>query len=271
MLTLSISPCPNDTFAFYQYLFLINQKHNHVTFEDIQKLNERAIAGLRDVIKISFAVYPLIQEDYIILESGAALGQGCGPLLISKKPIDLSEIDKLKIAIPGLNTSANRLFRHIFPSHQKPVYTTYDNIMQLIDTGVVDAGVIIHENRFTYQEKGFSLAADLGDLWAKKYGELLPLGGIVAKRSLGNEKLKQISGQISDSIQWAFNNFNDPQLRKFILKNAQELDDEVVNQHIKLYVNDYSIALGEKGRRAILNFLANDINKNFPCFISELT
>lgn len=270
MVTISVSPCPNDTFAFYHFLNLTNHQKNEVTFEDIQKLNERAIAGSRDVLKISFAVYPLIQEEYVILDSGAALGQGCGPLLISKKPIDLAAIQQLKIALPGINTSANRLFRHIFPNCQNVIYTTYEKVMSVVESGVADAGVIIHENRFTYQKKGFLLAADLGEMWAQKYHQLLPLGGIVAKRSLGMEKINQISNQIATSIQWAFENFYDPQMRKFIEKYAQELNTEVIDQHIKLYVNEYSIHLTEKGRKAILSFLSNDINKKIPCFATDL-
>lgn len=270
MLTISVSPCPNDTFSFYQYLYLSNKKETQVTFQDIQKLNELAIAGIRDVVKVSFAVYPLIQEDYVILDSGTALGQGCGPLLIAKKAFGLSEVDNLRIAIPGMNTSANRLFHNLFSQHKSTVFTTYDKVMSMISSGVVDAGVIIHENRFTYQEKGFLMVADLGEMWAKKYGQMLPLGGIVAKRSLGANKIKQISDQISSSIQWAFQNFNDPDLRQFIIKYAQELNAEVINQHIKLYVNEFSIKLGETGKLAILNFLGNDINKNIPCFASEL-
>lgn len=270
MLTISVSPCPNDTFSFYHFLFIEKQEKIQFNFADIQSLNERAIAGNGDVIKISFAVYPLIQKDYIILDSGAALGKNCGPLLIAKKPIDLGDIQNLRIALPGVNTSANRLFLSLYPLCQNLIYTTYENVMPLVASGEVDAGVIIHENRFTYQEKGFLLAADLGEMWAKKYGQLLPLGGIVAKRSLGIDRISQISKQIANSVQWAFLNFNDTKLRQFIQENAQELDSEVINQHIKLYVNEYSLQLRAIGRQAILNFLSKELNKNWPSFMTDL-
>ena len=270
MQNISISPCPNDTFSFYHYLSQLDQEKTQVFFADIQKLNERALANDGDIIKVSFAVYPLIQEKYIILDSGAALGQGCGPLLISKKKTKAEDIKNLRIAIPGINTSANRLFRLFFPDHPKCVFTTYEKVLPMVESGEVDAGVIIHENRFTYQSKGLLLAADLGEMWAESYGDLLPLGGIVAKRSLGNEKIKLISDSIADSVQWAFQNKHHIGMRKFIKEHAQELDDEVINQHIGLYVNEHSVQLGEKGRNAIKSFLSKELIIDKPCFITEI-
>ena len=270
MLNVSISPCPNDTFSFYHYLVCANKEKNQVNFEDIQTLNERALKNNGDVIKVSIAVYPLIQENYIILDSGAALGRSCGPLLIAKKKIQTEDIRNLRIALPGLNTSANRLFNLLYPQHKNHIYTTYEKVMAKIDSGEVDAGVIIHENRFTYQAKGFTLISDLGELWANQYSEWLPLGCVVAKKSMGLQKIKQISEQITESIQWAFQNRQNSDLQKFIQQHAQELDPTVINQHINLYVNEYSLQLGNLGCEAILNFLSNNLNKNKPCFISDL-
>jgi 1,4-dihydroxy-6-naphthoate synthase len=270
MLTVSISPCPNDTFSFFQYLVIANYEPYKIKFKDVQTLNEKAIAQDSDVIKISFATYPLIQDHYIILESGAALGEGCGPLLIAKNPIKLSDLPKLRIALPGKNTTANRLFEIFFPQAKNCLYTSYENIMVKIGKGEVDAGVIIHENRFTYQGKGFALIADLGDLWAQKYGALLPLGGIVAKRSLGSAKIKQISEQISKSVLWAMQNPQHKDLQSFIQGYAQEQELSVMQQHINLYVNQYSVNLGEKGRSAIKNLLLNSIDNSKPIFINDM-
>lgn len=270
MLTLSISPCPNDTFSFFHYLVKSNREKLKIEFKDVQTLNENAQAQNSDIIKISFATYPLIQDHYIILDSGAALGEGCGPLLIAKKNIALSNIKNLRIALPGKNTTANRLFELFFPQSKSCLYTSYENIMDKIESGEADAGVIIHENRFTYQAKGFTLLADLGELWGQKHGPLLPLGGIVAKRSLGTEKIKKISDQISKSIQWAMQKPHRNGLRKFIKEYAQEQDLSVIQKHINLYVNQYSVQLGEKGRNAIKNLLSTSLDNSKPTFINEM-
>lgn len=270
MLTLSISPCPNDTFSFYRFLVNTDKDNFKIDFKDVQTLNENAIAHSSDVTKISFATYPLIQDHYIILESGAALGEGCGPLLIAKNNIDLSNINNLRIALPGKNTTANRLFELFFPQSKNCLYTSYENIIDTIKTGEVDAGVIIHENRFTYQDKGFTLLADLGELWGQKHGPLLPLGGIVAKRSLGSAKIKEISVLISESIQWAMEYPKSVGLQKFVEKYAQEHDASVIQQHINLYVNQFSVQLGEAGRNAIKNLLSNSLDISKPIFISDI-
>jgi len=269
MLSVSISPCPNDTFSFFHYLTIARAEIYKINFHDVQTLNENALQQIDDITKISFATYPLIQDQYIILESGAALGEGCGPLLVARKEVDLNNLVNFQIALPGKNTTANRLFELFFPHGKNRIYTTYDNILTKIDSGEVDAGVIIHENRFTYQERGFVLLADLGELWTKNYGALLPLGGIVAKRSLGTAKIQQISDQIATSIQWAMQNSHHKELQAYINKYAQEKNKSVIQQHINLYVNQFSVQLSDKGRSAIKSLLSNSIDHSKPIFIGD--
>lgn len=266
---ITISPCPNDTFSFFHW---IHHKHTAtnliVDYQDVQTCNERAIANQGDVIKVSYAVYPLVQRDYIILDAGSALGQGCGPLLIGRQNININQV--LKIAVPGKNTTANKLLRLIYKGKAEFIYTTYEQVIPLIEKGEADAGVIIHENRFTYQEHNLCLLIDLGKTWEETFAPLLPLGGILAKRSLGTATIKEISNRISESIAWAFQHKNDPELNRYIVKHAQEIEPKVVHQHIDLYVNAYSIDLGEMGKDAVVGLLKNDLLSETNHFASQL-
>lgn len=268
-MNITISPCPNDTFSFYHWVYHTGFTSNlFVDYLDVQTCNERALANQGDILKVSFAVYPLVQRDYILLDAGSALGKGCGPLLIGRKNIKIGQVRK--IAVPGKNTTANKLLHLIYKGEAKIIYTTYEQVIPLIEKGEVDAGVIIHENRFTYQDHDMSLLIDLGKIWEESFAPLLPLGGIIAKRSLGTDTIKEVSQKISDSIAWAFQNKEDPLLNRHILSHAQEMDEKIVHQHINLYVNDYSVALGHIGRNAIFDLLKTDLVADLPHFASQL-
>ncbi|MCX6293029.1 MAG: 1,4-dihydroxy-6-naphthoate synthase [Sphingobacteriales bacterium] len=256
-LTLAFSPCPNDTFIFDA---LVNHKIDTGDFEfevvlaDVETLNQHAIEQRFDITKISYGVFHKLMNDYVILNSGSALGSGVGPLLISKNNQDSNEIQSQQIAIPGENTTANFLFSTAYPNAQNKIFLRYDEIEAFVlnDKGL---GVIIHENRFTYADKGLHKIIDLGDFWETQTQSPIPLGGIVVKRIMDKAIQKQIDQLIQQSIEFAFSNY--PILADYVIKNAQEMSEDVMRNHIDLYVNDFSISLGEKGRRAIEKMLNN--------------
>ena len=254
-LTLGFSPCPNDTFIFDA---LVNKKIDTGEFEfdfvleDVQQLNQNAINNKYDISKISFGVYPKIMNHYMILNSGSALGKGVGPLLITRTA-DLDNISEYKIAIPGKDTTAHYLFSHAYPSATKKIFLPYNEIEDYI-TNSDGLGVIIHENRFTYQERGFLLVKDLGTYWEQKMGLPIPLGGIVIRREFSDQIQQKVDLLIKKSILYAFE--NNQSLPDFIKKNAQEMSESVMQEHINLYVNQYSIDLGSTGKLAIQSLLA---------------
>lgn len=255
-LTLGFSPCPNDTFIFDA---LVNGKIDtgdlsfEVVLEDVQTLNEWAKAGRLQVSKISYGALHQLLDTYVLLNSGGALGKGVGPLLISKTELPLSEIQEKSVAIPGENTTAHLLFSLSFPQVKNKKFMVFHEIEEAVLTGKVDAGVIIHENRFTYQQKGLKKLQDLGESWEEKMQVPIPLGGIVAKRELGNEILRQVDRLIRQSLEYAF--ANDARLSDYVKLHAQEMSETVMRQHIHLYVNDYSLDLGEEGRAAVKTLL----------------
>jgi len=254
-LTLGFSPCPNDTFIFDA---LVNKKIDTGEFEfdfvleDVQQLNQNAINNRYDISKISFGVYPKVMNRYMILNSGSALGKGVGPLLITRTA-DLDNISEYKIAIPGKDTTAHYLFSHAYPSATKKIFLPYNEIEDYI-TNSDGLGVIIHENRFTYQERGFLLVKDLGTYWEQKMGLPIPLGGIVIRREFSDQIQQKVDLLIKKSILYAFE--NNQSLPDFIKKNAQEMSESVMQDHINLYVNQYSIDLGKIGKLAIQSLLA---------------
>ena len=256
-LTLAFSPCPNDTFIFDA---LVNHKIDtgdfdfEVVLADVETLNQHAIEQRFDITKISYGVFHKVMKDYAILNSGSALGSGVGPLLISKNHQDNYAIEKQQIAIPGENTTAHFLFSTAFPNALNKIFLRYDEIEAFVlnDKGL---GVIIHENRFTYADKGLHKIIDLGDFWETQTQSPIPLGGIVVKKSIEKGVQKQIDQLIKQSIEFAFSNY--PKLADYVIKHAQEMSEDVMRNHIDLYVNDFSIALGEKGRRAIEKMLTN--------------
>lgn len=251
-LSLHISPCPNDTFAFDA---LINRRIEHdfdlaVEYHDIEVLNEGVLRGEPDISKISYAVYPLVAERYILLDSGSALGRGNGQLLVRRK----GETAPIRtVAAPGLNTTANALLRRYFPEIEEVRQMLFSDIAAAIERGEVDAGVLIHEGRFVYEQRNLELVADLGKLWERESSLPLPLGAIIAKRELGEEVISKFDRLLAESVRFAFEN---PLLsRDFVKQHAQELDDDVIEKHISLFVNDHTLSLGEEGRTAVERLL----------------
>ncbi|HOT88745.1 MAG TPA: 1,4-dihydroxy-6-naphthoate synthase [Bacteroidales bacterium] len=249
---LAFSPCPNDTFMFDA---MIHEKIDteglefNVELHDIETLNKKALQSVFDVSKISFFAFTSVAEQYQLLTSGSALGTNCGPLLISKKEIKLSDLKNKIIAIPGKNTTAHFLLNTAFPEvlHKKEMI--FSAIEQAVLTEIVDAGVIIHENRFTYQDKGLLKLLDLGEYWEKTTGLPIPLGGIAVRRSLPLDLKQKINRIMRESVLYALS--HPSEVSDFIKMNAQEMDEDVIQQHINLYVNSYSVDLGEKGKQAV--------------------
>ena len=237
----------------------------------METLNNLAFNGALDVTKLSFHALGHVLDKYVLLKSGSALGRGCGPLLVTKtnNASTISPAD-MQIAVPGKYTTAALLLRMCFPQCRNIKIMRFDSIMPAIVNGDVDAGVIIHESRFTYKQYGLSLIQDLGAWWEDVSGCPIPLGGIAAKRSLGKEQIAKIDSVIAKSVQWAFRHPRES--RPYIKKHAQELDDKVIDEHINLYVNDFSINLGEEGLSAINDFLCRgNIVKAFSCDPNEIT
>ena len=256
-LTLGFSPCPNDTFIFDA---LVNKKIDaknfdfDVVLEDVQTLNNWALQEKLDITKISYGVLPLVMKNYDLLESGGALGKGVGPLLIAKSETNINELDNKLIAIPGENTTAYMLFSLAFPYAKNKLFKVFNEIEDAILNNEVDAGVIIHENRFTYKEKGLRKLVDLGDYWEMKTQLPIPLGGIVAKKNIDKQVIKQVDKLIRQSVEYAFKN-NYEQLSDYVKNHAQEMNEHVMRQHIDLYVNNFSVELGNDGRKAVEKLL----------------
>ena len=250
--TLGFSPCPNDTFIFDA---LVNKKIDTgdfnftVRLEDVETLNGLAKKEALDFTKISYGVLPLVAENYKVLNSGSALGKGVGPLLISKKPVDFEEVENYTIAIPGENTTAHLLFSLAFPNARNKVFKRYDEIEDAVLNSDKILGVIIHENRFTYMNKGLHKIVDLGNYWEEKTSLPIPLGGIVGKRSIKPRILNDVDSLIKKSIEYSFSNY--PFISDYIKKHSQEMEEEVMKKHIDLYVNNFSLGLGADGQNAI--------------------
>lgn len=249
--SIAFSPCPNDTFMFDG---LVNQRLQenvdlNYTFLDIEKLNESAMKSEFDFTKLSFGVFPKVAEQYEITSAGCALGHKCGPLLIALPGTDLIKLEELTVAIPGENTTANLLLGILFPQIKNKKVYLFSEIENAVLNGEVAAGLIIHENRFTYAAKGLVKLADLGDEWEQKTGLPVPLGCIAVKRSLPREEKIKLQEALRESIELAFSN---PTLSAgFVAANAQEMDPVVQQQHIALYVNKFSVDLGKEGEEAI--------------------
>lgn len=257
-LTLGFSPCPNDTFIFDA---LVNHKIDtegfefDVVLEDVQTLNEWARAGRLDITKISYGVLPLVLENYIVLNSGGALGKGVGPLLITKDEVSSAgEVNEMSIAIPGVNTTAHMLFSLAYPEAKNKTFMVFHEIEDAVINGKVDAGVIIHENRFTYRQRGLHKVADLGAYWEETVKVPIPLGGIVMKRPVGQVIQKKIDQLIRKSLDYAFAHY--PTITGYVSQHSQEMDESVMRQHIDLYVNNYSLELGDDGKKAVQKLLA---------------
>jgi len=266
-LTLGFSPCPNDTFIFDA---LVNHKIDtegldfDVRLEDVETLNQWALQGLLDISKISYGVLPLVMDGYQLLDAGGALGKGVGPLLISRQQLSLTDIDFAKTAIPGERTTAHLLFSLAFPAARNKRFMIFSGIEDAVLSGQADCGVIIHENRFTYQQKGLTKLLDLGEFWEKETGAPIPLGGIIFRDQLaltrptsGPAALAGLAAKVNrlirKSLEYAFSNY--PALPDYVKTHAQEMDETVMRQHIDLYVNNYSLTLGPDGENAIHTLL----------------
>ncbi|MFZ1784292.1 MAG: 1,4-dihydroxy-6-naphthoate synthase [Ferruginibacter sp.] len=256
-ISLGFSPCPNDTFIFDA---LVNHKIDtgglavDLFMEDVETLNRWALEEKLDVTKLSYGVLPLVLEHYIVLNSGSALGKGVGPLLITNENSKDQIVEDKLVAIPGEHTTAHMLFSLAYPQAKNKIFLRYDEIENFVLAGK-GLGVIIHENRFTYAGKGLHKITDLGDFWEKETGNPIPLGGIVARRSLDTAIQCQVDQLIRESIEYAYHHHTET-LSHFIKENAMEMSEAIMRSHINLYVNDYSINLGVSGKLAVEKLLA---------------
>jgi len=262
--TLGFSPCPNDTFIFDA---LVNHKIDtegievNAVLEDVETLNRWALAGKLDITKLSFPAFFQSLNDYILLDSGSALGKGVGPLLITKNKNQLteSEVNHATVALPGKNTTANLLFSFAYPQAVKKQFIIFSGIEDAVLSSKTDLGVIIHENRFTYQQKGLNKVIDLGEYWETKMNAPIPLGGIAIKRTIEPAQAKRINKLIRKSLDYAFAHY--PFITDYVKEHSQEMSEDVMRKHIELYVNNYSLELGNDGRKAI-EILHSVYNKN---------
>jgi len=275
-LSLGFSPCPNDTFIFDA---LIHHKIDtegldfEVSYDDVETLNQKAFRGELDITKLSYHAFAYVADSYVLLDSGSALGFGVGPMLICKGDseklrLELEKPDtQLKIGIPGKYTTANFLLGLAFPEALNKQELVFSDIENAVLDGRVDVGLIIHENRFTYQDKGLKKIIDLGDFWEKETGLAIPLGGIVANRTLPLDVQHKINRVLRRSVEFAFSNPKSG--LEYIRSHAQEMSEEVMYKHIDLYVNKYSVELGEEGKKAIKLLFDTATEKNVISEIKE--
>lgn len=253
-LTLGFSPCPNDTFIFDALVSGKIPTGNYsfdVVLEDVQTLNEWALAGKLDMTKLSFPALFRSSATYQLLNAGAALGRGVGPLLVSAKPLSESaeNINSLSVALPGKNTTAHLLFNFAYPAAKNKSHLLFSGIEHAVLSGKYDLGVLIHENRFTYAERGLHLVADLGTVWEQRMHVPIPLGAIAIQKRFGEDVAKDIDRLIQESLSYAWENY--PQLSPFVTDHAQEMSEDVMRKHINLYVNEFTADLGSEGLFAI--------------------
>ncbi len=262
MISLGFSPCPNDTFIFYALANKIIDQRGldfRIIIEDVETLNQLAMRRSVDVTKISCHAYYYLQKDYHFLTTGGAFGRKCGPLLVVRGQESGLRAEIKKIAIPGELTTAFLLLKlylnsksnnsHFSLSASQFIPMPFHKIPEAVRDGQVDAGLIIHESRFTYQEYGLSKIIDLGDWWEDETGLPLPLGGIIAKRSIGAQNISMIESLIRESLEYSMRNREE--VIPFIKMYAQELSDDVIFKHIALYVNNYTIDIGKDGKTAL--------------------
>lgn len=248
-LKLSISPCPNDTFMFHALVHGLVDCEGlefDVEYHDIEELNRAAMAAEADVSKISCAVLPALKRNYAMLDSGAALGRGNGPLLVKRKGF---QGELKRVAVPGEYTTANALVSGLFPLIDERTPVLFSEIAEAVERGDFDGGVLIHEGRFVYERRNLELVADLGVEWERMTDLPLPLGGIVVRRELGDDVRGRVERTLRRSIEYAF--ANPSASRDYVKAHARELEDDVIDKHIALFVNEFSLSLGAQGRHAI--------------------
>lgn len=251
-LSLGFSPCPNDTFIFYGML------HGKIDTEglefdvllaDVEELNQKAFAKELDITKLSYHAFAHLLADYVLLDAGSALGNNCGPLLIAKKQLSLPELEQARIAIPGKYTTANFLFRLAYPTLAEGEEMLFSDIENALLQNEIDAGLIIHENRFTYHEKGFVKIRDMGEYWEDTYQMPIPLGGIVVQRKLPLSVQQKVNRVMQRSVIYAQE--HPEETLPYVSQYAQEMDTKVMQQHIQLYVNKFTRNLDEEGKMAV--------------------
>ncbi len=249
-ISLGISPCPNDTFIFYH---LLNRQRLpfrvKLTMADVEQLNQMVIRGKIDVSKVSFALAAKVLDRYSILDSGSAIGRGCGPLILARQKLSRRMLQDAVIAIPGEHTTAAMLLNLYLGTKPRGKSMLFSEIPQAIAAGHVDAGCVIHETRFTYRDLGLVCVQDLGTWWEAKTGKPIPLGGIIASRALPADLVACMERGIRESMEFAAR--HPGEVADFVSRHAQEISSEVQEQHIKLYVNEFSLSLGSEGREAI--------------------
>jgi 5,8-dihydroxy-2-naphthoate synthase len=251
-LTIGYSPCPNDTFIFYALVHgkvRVAGMNFHEQLEDVETLNRLALDNGLDITKISYHALGHLREQYALLRSGGALGRGCGPLIVARPGLGLADLKQGAIAIPGTLTTAHLLLRLFDPSLTNVLVMSFDRVLDAVSRGEAIAGLIIHESRFTYPRYKLEKLLDLGEWWEKHSGLPIPLGGILGKRSLGNETLLKVETAIRKSLQYA--NLHADEVLDYCRQHSQEMDESVMKSHIDLYVNDYSLDLGQEGLAAV--------------------
>jgi len=251
-LSLAYSTCPNDTFIFYA---LAHRKIDlgdlsfDITLNDVEHLNQEAKKGIVDISKLSFTAIGHLMDTYGLLRSGAALGRGCGPVVVARKGADINDLKSGNIAVPGLLTTANLLLSLFLNKIPNVIPMTFDQIMPAVSAGEIDGGVIIHEGRFTYPDYDLKCLVDLGEWWESETRLPIPLGGIVMRRDISQDIIYKVQSQIRKSIEFA--HLHPAQTNDYVKSHAQELSDDVISQHINLYVNDFSLDITSEGETAI--------------------
>ena len=251
-LSLAFSPCPNDTFIFDA---MVHHKIDteglefNVHMADVETLNDWAMEGRMQMTKVSYHAWLYLSRHYVLLEAGSALGRGNGPLLISRKMHTADELESMTIALPGEFTTAHLLLKAAYPRLTHKQFMVFSGIETSVLEGTTDAGVIIHENRFTYAAKGLVKIADLGELWEERTQLPIPLGGIVVKRSLGYDVINKLNRVMYKSVRYAMEHPLEPM--DYVRSHATEMQEEVMEKHIRLYVNEFTLDLGDEGKKAI--------------------
>jgi 1,4-dihydroxy-6-naphthoate synthase len=251
-LTLGFSPCPNDTFIFDALLHGKIDTEGldfQAVIEDVEALNRRAFAHQLDITKLSYHAFAHLTEAYALLSAGSALGRGCGPLLVAREPLSDAQIEAARIAIPGRMTTANFLLGIAYPAAQQRIETLFSDIEDAVLRQEAEAGLIIHENRFTYAQRGLVKLLDLGEYWENTTGLPIPLGGIVVRRDVPLDVQQTIERVLRRSVEYAF--AQPESVMPFVRQHAQAMDERVMQAHIELYVNEYSIDLGTDGQAAV--------------------
>ncbi len=261
-INIGISPCPNDTFIFFG---LLSGKIDTCGIEftpvitDVEKLNQHALRGDLEITKLSYHVFYKVVEKYCILNSGSAIGHANGPILVSKRKIYPDEIPQVSIAIPGVNTTANLLLSLAWPNAKKRKEYLFSDIEDAVLSEEQEAGILIHEKRFTYAERGLKKIIDLGELWEQQSGLPIPLGGIAASRNIDKKTLQSIQEMIRKSIEYAYKN-SEPCMA-FIKQYSDEKNNDIIHKHIDLFVNNYSLDMGNEGRKAVTELYKQSCKK----------